>query len=56
MEITNEMMFYGGIILASASALIMLIYLLTARIRKMKLDLQLDQEYGKTGKDKKCQR
>lgn len=56
MEITNEVMFYGGIILAAMSGFIMLIYLLTAKMRKMKLELQLDQEYGKSGKDKKCQK
>lgn len=49
MNLTNEMMFYGGIALAGTSILGMVIYFLIARMRRMKLDMQLDQEYGKNG-------
>lgn len=56
MKITNEMMFYGGIVLAAVSALTMIIYLLIARMRKLRLNAQLDQEYGTSEKDKKCQK
>lgn len=43
------MLFYGGIVLAAASALGMILYLLLARIEKIRLETQLDQEYGKSG-------
>ena len=56
MKITNEMMFYGGIILAAVSGTVLVIYLLTARMRRFRLDAQLDQEYGKTEKNRKCQK
>lgn len=56
MHITNEMMFYGGIILVAASALGMILYLLVARLKKIKLDMQLDQEYGKAEKNRTCQK
>ncbi|MBS6395813.1 MAG: hypothetical protein KH452_01495 [Clostridiales bacterium] len=52
MGITDEMMFYGGMVLTAAGVLGLVIYLLTARLRGMKLDLRLDQEYGKTEADK----
>lgn len=51
MNVTNEMMFYGGMILAAASALGMVIYLLLAKMKKMRLDIRLDQEYGKNGEE-----
>lgn len=51
MNITNEMMFYGGMILAGASVLGMVIYLLLARMWKLKLEIRLDQEYGKNGEE-----
>lgn len=51
MDITNEMMFYGGMIVAAASVLGMIIYLLLARVKKLKLEIRLDQEYGKNGEE-----
>lgn len=56
MDITNETMFYGGIVLTVISILGMSLYLLVARLKKMKLDIQLDQEYGKTEKNDLCQK
>lgn len=47
--VSNEMMFYGGIILTAVSAAGLIIYLLLYRLRKLRLDIQLDQEYGKSG-------
>lgn len=51
MELTNEMMFYGGMILAAVSAVGIVLYALIARMRKMRLDMQFDQEYGEIKKD-----
>ena len=44
--ITNEMMFYGGIVIAAAALAAGIVCLLTLKIKKTKLDAQLDEEYG----------
>lgn len=44
--ITNEMMFYGGIAIATAALATGLVCLLLLRVKKSKLDTQLDAEYG----------
>lgn len=44
--ITNEMMFYGGIVIAAAALAAGIVCLLTLKIKKIKLDAQLDEEYG----------
>lgn len=50
--ITNEAIFYGGIIIAACSLLAALIYFFISKIRKMNLDARLDAEYGKKVKVK----
>lgn len=44
--ITNEMMFYGGIAIAATALIAGLVCLLFLRVKKSKLDTQLDAEYG----------
>lgn len=51
--ITNETMFYGGIIISSFSLLTALVYFFISKIRKMNLDTRLDAEYGKRVKAKR---
>ncbi len=43
----NEIMFYGGIIIAGSSLAVAVIYLVVSHIRKIRIDMQLDEEYGK---------
>lgn len=45
--LTNEVMFYGGIIIAGSSLAAAVIYLVVSHIRKIRIDMQLDEEYGK---------
>lgn len=45
--LTNEVMFYGGIIVAGCSLVLGFIYLGISHIRRIRLDVQLDDEYGK---------
>lgn len=51
MDMTNEIMFYGGMILVGISVMGILVYWLIARLKKIRLDIQLDQEYGKNGEE-----
>lgn len=44
--ITNEMMFYGGIILAGSSALLAIIFFCIFKVKSIKLNTQLNREYG----------
>lgn len=44
---TNETIFYGGIIIASCSLLAALVFFFIFKIKKINLDAQLDAEYGK---------
>ena len=45
--LTNEVMFYGGIVVAGCSLVSGIIYLGISHIRRIRLDVQLDDEYGK---------
>lgn len=45
--ITNEALFYGGIITAASALVIGVIYFISLHIRRLRLDIQLDEEYGK---------
>lgn len=44
--ITNEMMFYGGVILVGGSALLTIIFFCISKVKSVKLDAQLNREYG----------
>lgn len=44
--ITDEVLFYGGIVLAAFSFFALVIYLLIFKIGTVRLDVRLDQEYG----------
>lgn len=44
---TDEVMFYGGAIIAGGSLAMSMIYLIVSYIRKIRIDIQLDEEYGK---------
>lgn len=48
--ITNEVLFYGGIIFAGGSLLLAIIYFCVVRIKFIKLNAQLDTEYGEQDK------
>lgn len=45
--LTNEILFYGGIIVAGGSLIMAMIYLVVSYIRKIRIDIWLDEEYGK---------
>ncbi len=45
--LTNEVMLYGGIIVSACSLITGLVYLGVSHIRRLRLDIQLDEEYGK---------
>lgn len=45
--ITNEALFYGGMGVALCSLVLGTAYFVFLYIRKIHLDLQLDEEYGK---------
>ena len=44
--ITNEIMFYGGIVTAATALVTGIICLLALKMKKIKLNAQLDAEYG----------
>lgn len=44
---TSEIMFYGGIITAGGSVVAAVIYFSISQIKKIRLNIQLDAEYGK---------
>lgn len=48
--LTNEVLFYGGIVIAAASALLLVGYAIVSHIRWIHLSVQLDEEYGKETK------
>lgn len=48
--ITNEMLFYGGFVLIGLSVILMIVFLCIAKIRLVKLNAQLDKEYGERDK------
>ena len=48
--LTNEILFYGGLAIAGGTLLAAFIYLCIWHIKKVRLDAQLDVEYGKRDK------
>lgn len=44
--LTNEVLFYGGIIITVCSILSAVIYFCVSKIKKLKLKAQLESEYG----------
>lgn len=48
----GEFMFYGGIAVTAVSLAVLLIFLCVIQVIKMRLDLKLDEEYGKRKKKK----
>ena len=52
MDISNEMLFYGGMIASAASFLCIVAGLVIFKFKKMTLDHRFDEEYGKEKKDK----
>ncbi len=51
--LTNEALFYGGIIVAGCSVAVSVIYFSIAYVRWMRLSIKLDEEYGKKKSAKK---
>lgn len=45
--LTNELMLYGGIMVSVCSLIMGFVYLALSHIRRIHLDMQLDEEYGK---------
>lgn len=43
---TDELLFYGGAVCAAAAFLAEIVCLLLFRIKKLRLDAKMDQEYG----------
>lgn len=50
--LTNEVLFYGGMIVAGGSAAAALIYFILAYVRWIRLSIKLDEEYGKRNREK----
>lgn len=48
--LTNEILFYGGLAITGCTLLAAFIYLCMSHIKKIRLDAQLDAEYGKKNK------
>lgn len=44
--ITNEFLFYGGIILTGCSVLAAIVYFTFSKVKSIKLNAQLNMEYG----------
>ena len=45
--LTNELMFYGGIAVAGGSAVLAVLCFCVSQFNKVRLNIQLDAEYGK---------
>lgn len=45
--LTDEAMFYGGMIVSACSLILGIVYYIVLYIKKNRLDMQLDEEYGK---------
>lgn len=45
--LTNEVIFYGGIITIVGSLIMAVIYFISSHIQYIHLNVQLDEEYGK---------
>ena len=48
--LTNEVLFYGGIIITGCSILSAIIFLCVTKIKAVRLNAQLDAEYGERKK------
>ncbi len=48
--LTDELLFYGGMVTAAITAVAALLYFCIWKIRKTHLDVRLDEEYGKRKK------
>lgn len=44
--LTNEILFYGGGVLAGSSVLLAIIFFFISKVKSIKLNAQLDKEYG----------
>ena len=44
--LTSEMIFYGGIVAAGSAVVAAVIYFSISQIKKIRLNIQLDAEYG----------
>lgn len=44
--LTDEMLFYGGIAVAAGSLVVMALYFCVTQIKKVRLDIRLNAEYG----------
>lgn len=44
--LTNEVLFYGGLVITGGSVLSAIIYFFISRIKSVNLNAQLDAEYG----------
>ena len=49
--LTNEILFYGGLAIAGGTLFAAFICLSISHIKKIRLDAQLDAEYGKRNKE-----
>ncbi len=52
-RITNEVLFYGGIIIIAISLLFFCIYICVAKVKNIKIQMELKEEYGQTDDVKK---
>lgn len=48
--LTNEIIFYVGLCVGALSAIILVVYLISYKFRKMKMLVQLNKEYGEATK------
>lgn len=48
--LSDEFLFYGGLIFAGVSALVSILYLSLTRVKKIRLDAKMDAEYGRPEK------
>lgn len=44
--LTNEMLFYGGMIVAAGAAVLGVVVFCVFQVQKVRLNVRLDQEYG----------
>lgn len=51
--LTDEALYYGGMLVSACSLLLGIVYCVLPYIRKIRLNIQLDEEYGKTVKTSK---
>ncbi len=47
---TDEILFYGGIVVIAGSLMAAVLYFFVSQIRKVRLNAQLDAEYGEKDK------